>query len=126
MKFIITGSLGNISRPLAVSLVKDGHDVTVISSKKENEAAIKAVGAKAAIGSIEDEAFLIKTFTGADAIYTMVPPNFTVSDYRAYYTELGKIYAKAIKAAKVTRVVNLSSIGADLPSGQVLLPDCMM
>ena len=42
MKITLTGSLGNISKPLAEKLVKAGHQVTVISSKNEKTAAIEA------------------------------------------------------------------------------------
>ena len=33
MKIVLTGSLGNISKPVAHELVKKGHTVTVISSE---------------------------------------------------------------------------------------------
>jgi len=73
MKYVITGSIGNISKPVSTALIKAGHDVTVITSKEGNVAAIEALGAHAAVGSVEDTAFLTKTFEGADAVYTMVP-----------------------------------------------------
>ena len=38
MKYVVTGSLGNISKPLAEKLVAAGHDVTVVSSKAEKAA----------------------------------------------------------------------------------------
>lgn len=117
MKITLTGSLGNISKPLAQQLVKAGHEVTVISSKVDKVADIEALGAKAAIGSVDDVAFLTAAFAGADAIYTMVPPNFGAPNYRAYIGGIGKKYVEAIKNANVKRVVNLSSIGADLPEG---------
>jgi len=104
MKYVLLGSLGNISKPLAQNLVDAGHSVTIISSKAEKTAQIEAIGAKAAIGSVEDIGFLTKTFAGADAIYTMVPPNFGSGDWK-----------KSIKAAGVKNVVNLSSIGAHMP-----------
>jgi D-arabinose 1-dehydrogenase-like Zn-dependent alcohol dehydrogenase len=75
MKVIVTGSLGNISKPLTKELVQKGHHVTVISSNKEKQPDIEALGATAAIGSLEDVDCLVSTFTGADAVYTMVPPN---------------------------------------------------
>ncbi len=37
MKVIVTGSLGNISKPLAIELVQKGHTVTIISSKPEKQ-----------------------------------------------------------------------------------------
>jgi len=117
MKFVITGSLGNISKPLAQSLIAAGHQVTVISSQSERSKDIESLGATAAIGAVSDTAFLTKVFQGADAVYTMVPPSYTTPDYRQYYGEIAKSYSEAIKASGVKRVVNLSSIGAHLPGG---------
>ncbi|HXB32156.1 MAG TPA: NAD(P)H-binding protein, partial [Puia sp.] len=117
MKITLTGSLGNISRPLAQILVKAGHQVTVVSSKKEKTAEIQAMGANAAIGSVADVAFLTIAFSGADAVYTMVPPNFAATNWRGYISGVGNNYAKAIKASGVKKIVNLSSIGAHLPEG---------
>lgn len=74
MKITLTGSLGHISRPLTAILVQQGHQVTVISSKADRAAAITQFGAIPAIGSVEDADFLTSAFTGADAVYTMVPP----------------------------------------------------
>ncbi|HTR30634.1 MAG TPA: NAD(P)H-binding protein [Puia sp.] len=117
MKIVVTGSLGHISKPLALDLIKAGHQVTVVSSKKEKTTEIQALAASAAIGSVEDVAFLTRTFTGADAVYTMVPPNFAADNWRSYISGIGANYTKAIKAAGVKKVVNLSSIGAHLPEG---------
>ncbi len=121
MKVIVTGSLGNISQPLAKELVKKGHAVTVISSKPEKQKDIEALGAMAAIGSLEDINFLVSTFTGADAIYAMVPPNLAVPDVRAYYRKIGSNYAQAIAQSDVKRVVLLSSVGAHLAQGTGLI-----
>jgi len=117
MNIVVTGSLGNISEPLATQLLAQDHRVTVISSSATKKAAIEALGATAAIGSLDDAAFLTATFTGADAVYTMVPPTMSASDVLAYYRQLGLAYAQAIRQAGVPRVVNLSSWGADLDSG---------
>lgn len=117
MKITLTGSLGNISKPLAKQLISAGHDVTIVSSKADKTAEIEALGAKAAIGLVSDAAFLTKAFTGADVVYTMVPPNFGATDYRKYVGDTARIYAEAIQKAGITRVVNLSSIGADIDGG---------
>ena len=117
MQYVITGSLGNISKPLAERLVAAGHNVTVISSKADKVAQIEAIGAKAAIGSVEDIAFLTNTFTGADAVYTMVPPNFGSGNWKKYIASVGEKYAGAIQASGVKNVVNLSSIGAHMADG---------
>jgi uncharacterized protein YbjT (DUF2867 family) len=117
MKITLTGSLGNISKPLAEILITNGHEVTIISSDPKKSNAIEAIGAKAATGSISDVGFLTHSFTGADAVYTMVPPNWGVGNYRHYIAQTGKNYLEAIKTSGVKRVVNLSSIGAHLQDG---------
>lgn len=117
MKYVVTGSLGNISKPLAEKLVAAGHEVTVISSSPDKVAQIEKIGAKAAVGTVQDVAFLSKTFTGADAVYTMVPPFFGASDWKKYIAGIGENYAAAIKVSGVKNVVNLSSIGAHMPEG---------
>lgn len=117
MNYVITGSLGHISKPLAEKLLNAGHHVTIISSKESNKAAIEKLGAKAAIGSVEDVSFLKKAFAGADAVYSMVPPHFGATNWKEWIGQIGKNYAQAIKATNIKYVVNLSSIGADLPDG---------
>ncbi|GAA4496487.1 NmrA family NAD(P)-binding protein [Hymenobacter ginsengisoli] len=117
MKIIVTGSLGNISKPLATELVQQGHAVTVISSQPDRQPAIEALGATAAIGSLDDADFLAATFAGADAVYTMVPPSYGELDSRAYFQRIGRNYAQAIQQAGVGRVVQLSSWGAHRDHG---------
>lgn len=117
MKITVTGSLGNISKPLAEKLVAAGHTVTLISSDPAKTTAIEALGATPAIGSVEDAAFLRSAFAGADAVYTMVPPNFKAADWKAYIGQTGEGYAAAIREAGIKYVVNLSSMGAHLPGG---------
>ncbi len=117
MKYVITGSLGHISKPIVTALVKAGHQVTSITSKADRVKDIEALGAKAAVGSLEDPAFLQQAFAGADAVYTMVPPNFAAADWKGYIGQTGKNYAAAIKANNIKYVVNLSSVGAHMADG---------
>ena len=124
MKIVVTGSLGHISKPLTKELVQKGHTVTVISSKPEKQKDIEALGATAAIGSVEDADFLTATFTGADAVYTMVPPtNFFDPnlDLYAYCQKISNNYAQAISRSGTMRVVHLSSIGAHLEKDSGLI-----
>ncbi|QKG56283.1 NAD(P)H-binding protein [Hymenobacter sp. BRD128] len=117
MKIIVTGSLGNVSQPLATALVQQGHTVTVISSQPERRAAIEALGATAAIGSFEDADFLAATCAGADALYAMIGGGHREPDSRAYFQRIGRHYAQAIGQAGVRRVVQLSSWGAHRDHG---------
>lgn len=117
MKYIITGSLGNISKPIVKQLISAGHQVTVISSNTDKTAEIEKLGAHAAIGSIEDKEFLKQTFKGADAVYLMIPPNWVVQDFPAYQKSVADNYYDAVKENGIKHIVQLSSIGADLRVG---------
>jgi uncharacterized protein YbjT (DUF2867 family) len=117
MNYVITGAAGHISQAIVPQLLEAGHTVTVIGRNESNLQALIRKGAKAAIGSVEDPAFLEKTFTGADAVYTMVPPNMGAADVKGAIEQTGRHYTSAIRASGVRYVVNLSSVGAHLPSG---------
>ncbi len=117
MKIIVTGSLGHISKPLIEELLKNGHTITVISSNAERQKDIEELGARAAIGSLEDAVFVTETFSGADAVYCMIPPSFTASNQVAYYKKIANNYKEAVYRNEIKRVIHLSSWGADLSEG---------
>ncbi len=117
MNYVITGSIGHISKPVVEGLVKANHTVTVITSKAENAEAIKNLGASAAVGSVEDAAFVTESFAGADAVYLMIPPKWGVTDWRGFQNEVADNYIAAIRANNVPYVVLLSSIGAHMGNG---------
>jgi uncharacterized protein YbjT (DUF2867 family) len=118
MNIILTGSLGNISKPLAKELIAKGHSVTIISSSTGKQKDIQALGASAAIGKLEDVNFLTKTFTGADAAYCMIPMNMNEVNHHAYMHRVANNYLRALKQAAVKRVVLLSGWSADLVKGE--------
>ena len=113
MKIVLTGSLGNIGRPLATELIAKGHSVTVISSDPDKRKDIEAIGSKAAIGSIGDIDFLTTAFTGADAVYCMIPFNFMEVDQAAYFKDIESNYVQAIKQNEIGKVVFLTGWAAD-------------
>ena len=124
MKITLTGSLGHISKPLAETLVKKGHQVTVVSTNPEKKKDIGALGAIPAIGTVEDVEFLTKAFTGADLVYTMIPPASYFNpefDVWAYCDKLANNFVQAIRNSGVKRVVHLSSIGAHMDKGSGLI-----
>lgn len=123
MNIVITGSLGNIGKPLVIDLVQKGHEVTVVSSKAERQADIEAIGAKAAIGTMQDVIFLSATFKGADIVYLMEAWEGIGSifdnnvDFVAAFKKIGNNYKQAIERSGVRQIVHLSSIGAHTDKG---------
>src|SRR5690606_34461691 len=120
MNIVVTGSLGNISKPLAIALIAKGHSVTVISSKVDKRKDIEAIGANALIGSVEDINFLTTAFTGADAVYCMVPFNFMEEDQTSYFKKIEANYVQAIRQNEVEKVVFLTGWAADVEDSYLL------
>lgn len=125
-KIIITGSLGNIGKPLTALLTQNGHEVTVISRDPERKVQIESLGATAAIGSINDADFLTETFNGADVVFLMeavdrklmFEPGF---DIIKAYSEIADNYRQAVERSGVMKVIHLSSIGAHTTQGNGVL-----
>ena len=128
MKIVVTGSLGYVSKPLTQKLLRNGHDVTVISSTYSRGEEISNCGANPAIGNMEDLNFISRTFDGADAVFCMLAPYGNFSDPKNdsdrildRAQRIAQNYSKAITNSGATTVVYLSSIGADMKSGSGLI-----
>ncbi|MEZ2444955.1 NAD(P)H-binding protein [Chitinophaga sp. RCC_12] len=111
MKATVTGSLGNISRVLIERLVASGHEIKVISSDSGKAKEIEKLGAVPLTGSLTDAEFVSRSFEDADAVYTMVPPDFSVPDYYDFADQIHQNYVRAIEQHNIRYAVNLSSIG---------------
>ncbi|TWV92740.1 SDR family oxidoreductase [Chitinophaga pinensis] len=127
MNIVLTGSLGRIGKPLATELVRKGYSVTVISSNTDRQKEIETLGAKAAIGSMHDAAFLTATFKGADIVYLMETLEAVGSffdkelDFIAAISQIGRNYKQAIEQTGIKQVIHLSSIGANMEKGNGIL-----
>ncbi|WP_276875289.1 NAD(P)H-binding protein [Chryseobacterium joostei] len=113
MNIVLTGSLGNISKPLATALIANEHSVTVISSRPDKQKEIESIGAKAAIGSLENLNFLTTAFANADAVYCMIPFNFMEENQTAYFKRIETNYVQAIRKNEIEKVVFLTGWAAD-------------
>ena len=113
----IMGATGNTGGVAAEILLDAGAKVRVLGRSPERLQALTARGAEAMTGEITDTAFLTRAFTGSDAVYTLIPPDYTVPDYRAHQDRVGETIAQAIRQSGVRNVVLLSSIGAQHAAG---------
>lgn len=115
--FVLLGSSGQITSQLARQLLGAGHAVRVVGRNANALASLAQAGAELAIGDPGDAAFLARAFDGADGAYTMTPPCYAEPDMRAAQDRIGAAIARALHGARLPRVVNLSSIGAELAEG---------
>lgn len=114
---VITGATGNTGSVVAETLLSKGQKVRVIGRSAEKLKPLTEKGAEAFVADVLDTAQMTKAFTGARAVYAMIPPLFTEADYRAWQKQVGDALATAMEKAGVKHAVVLSSVGAHLPEG---------
>ena len=111
----VMGATGHVGGEIARRLVKAGQKVRTLGRSREKLAAIQ--GGEAHAGDAADGSYLASAFRGADAVFTLLPPDLHAADYRAFQDRQGEAVARAVREAGVRHVVLLSSVGADQPSG---------
>lgn len=110
----ITGGTGNIGMKLAMDLITKGIKVRVVARNEERMKSLSESGAELFKGDLVNADLLTRAFRGAKSVFTMIPPNNSAADFRAYQNSISKSIANAIKNSEVRHVVNLSSVGAHL------------
>jgi hypothetical protein len=105
--FVLLGSNGNITSKAARILLSQGKPVRVVGRSAQSLGALKAAGADIAVGDLTNAEFLAGALRGAQAVYTMIPPNYAAADMRADQDRLGEAITKAVAASGVTRLVDM-------------------
>ncbi len=111
--YAITGASGHTGSIVARELLARGKAVRAIGRDPAHLAHLVQRGAEAFQADVADVAALTQAFTGAEAVYVMLPPNQAVTSLHQYQERIGEAYVRAITKASVSKVVMLSSIGAD-------------
>jgi uncharacterized protein YbjT (DUF2867 family) len=115
--YVITGATGHTGNVIARTLLGKGQKVRAIARSAEHLQPLARLGAEPFPADVTDTDALVKAFTGAKAVYLMIPPNTKTEDYRAYQDQVTRSFVSAIRQAGVQNVVMLSSVGADKAEG---------
>jgi uncharacterized protein YbjT (DUF2867 family) len=115
--YTISGASGNTGKVVAETLLARGEKVRAIGRSAERLQFLTAKGAEPFVSDFTDARKLTEAFRGAEGVYVLLPPNFATGDYRAYQDQVSDAIATAVRNSGAKRVVSLSSIGADKPSG---------
>lgn len=113
----IMGATGHIGHSLTEELLKKGHKVRALGRDAHKLHELKAKGAEILSGDSTDSTFLSKAFKGCHAVFSFLPPGYNANDMEVFRDNTGHVIAQAIEKTKISHVINLSSIGANLPSG---------
>ena len=115
--YIITGATGHTGSIAAEKLLATGAKVRVIGREAKRLERFSRAGAEAVVADMTDAAALEAAFSGARAVYAVMPPNLSAPNVRAYQERLTDSLASAIRNNGVGYVVALSSTGADKTYG---------
>jgi len=113
--YVILGATGNTGSVIANVLLDMGKKVRVVGRDAKKLAPFVSRGAEAFPADVVDKEALSRAFDGAEAVYSLTPPNVTSNNYRAYQDQVIDAVATAIETTGVKYAVTLSSIGADKP-----------
>ncbi|MFH8591803.1 NmrA family NAD(P)-binding protein [Streptomyces rimosus] len=117
--FVITGANGRTGRAAAVRLLAQGYPVRAIGRSARRLAGLAERGAEVWEADQRDAAALTDAFRGADGIYAVIQPNYLPDhpDFGAFQDQVAAALTQAVAASGVTRVVGLSSWGAQHAEG---------
>ncbi len=113
--YVVVGASGNTGSAVADALLAAGEKVRVVGRTPSHLERFTKRGAEAAIVDVADPdtPALTKAFSGAKAVYAMIPPDIASGDVLAYDGVVAKVLVTALQVSAVPHAVVLSSIGAD-------------
>jgi uncharacterized protein YbjT (DUF2867 family) len=109
---VITGASGRTGGAAARALLAANQKIRAVGRDAAKLQPLVDLGAEPFIGNVQDVTSMTKAFTGADAVYLVVPEEMTDEDLRTHQEAASDAFAAAVAAARVPYVVALSSIGA--------------
>ncbi|HEY3985020.1 NmrA family NAD(P)-binding protein [Cedecea sp.] len=110
--FAITGITGQVGGALAKVLLAEGHGIRAVVRNETKGLPWAQQGADVARAAMNDGEALAQAFTGADAVFILLPPVFDPSgDFAEPRANIAAI-KQALQVARPQHVVCLSTIGA--------------
>lgn len=118
--YAITGITGQVGGQLATTLLDEGRTVRAVLRDVAKAPAWRARGCDVAVATMDDAAALTAAFADVEAVFVLLPPTFDPSPDFAEARRCIAAVATALRAARVPRVVCLSTIGAQAAPGNLL------
>lgn len=112
--FVIMGATGQVGGAVLAQLKGRGVAVRAVARDPSRAALL---GVEVVRGDASDAASLAAAFEGAEAVFVMLVPPPEAADVLVESRTIAQAIAEAVRAAKVPHLVALSSVGAQLASG---------
>jgi len=118
--FAITGITGKVGAAVARSLLSDDQPVRAVVRDRSKGAAWAQLGCDIAVADISDTAALATAFEGTAGVFVVLPPVFDPAPGFPEAARFIDSLRAALARAKPTKVVALSTVGADAPQPNLL------
>jgi len=116
MSYVVTGGTGQVGSAVVDYLLSQSVPVRVVIRSANKAESFRSRHVDVALAVLTDVDALTKAFQGAKAVFAINPPAYKDPDLQVAAVNVSHALASAIKAAKVERVVVLSSIGGERSS----------
>jgi uncharacterized protein YbjT (DUF2867 family) len=118
--FAITGITGKVGAAVARSLLSADQPVRAVVRDRGKGAAWARLGCDVVVADMSDTAALTAAFRGTAGVFAMLPPVFDPAPGFPEATALIDSMRTALADAKTSKVVALSTVGADAPQPNLL------
>jgi uncharacterized protein YbjT (DUF2867 family) len=115
--YTVLGATGHIGSVITRKLLEQGEKVRAVGRSTAKLQPLVQLGAEAFIANVSDAEALTRAFQDARAAFLMTPPGMTSPDYRADQDRETDSISNAVRNSSLHYAVDLSSIGAQAPSG---------
>jgi uncharacterized protein YbjT (DUF2867 family) len=118
--FVVTGITGKVGAAVARSLLAADQPVRAVVRDRRGAAPWAQLGCDIAVADLSDTESLTAAFTGAAAVFAMVPPVYDPGPGFPEATGFINALCTALARAKPAKVVALSTVGADAAQPNLL------
>ena len=118
--FAVTGITGQVGAAVARSLLAANLPVRAVIRDRSKSAPWARLGCDIAIAGLEDTGALTTAFEGTAGVFAMLPPVFDPAPGFPEAARLISLLSAALARAKPSKVVVLSTIGANSPHPNLL------
>jgi uncharacterized protein YbjT (DUF2867 family) len=120
-KIVILGATGTVGSKIALNLLNDGHQVTLVARHTDKLERYRSLGAQIIAADITDVETLTNAFKNADSAFVLLPDNVKANNTRLFQRNVTGSIIEAIEKSGIRYIVNMSSLGSHMHEGNGIM-----
>jgi uncharacterized protein YbjT (DUF2867 family) len=120
-KIVILGATGTVGSKIALNLLNDGHEVTLVARHTDKLERYRSLGAQIIAADITDVETLTNAFKNADSAFVLLPDNVKANNTRLFQRNVTGSIIEAIEKSGIRYIVNMSSLGSHMHEGNGIM-----